>query len=188
MKKTFLILPLLVASAIGFSQNKITYGFKAGVNLTGFHTENGTTSSITGINIGGVAKMELNETFGLQSELNLNTKGGTYEIPMAIYSPSVKLTYINVPVLFKTHITKKFNFELGPEFGFLISKKAEVNGESFDIDNVASFDMNVNAGLSYEFEKGIFIQGRYGYGLTEVFDDRNYKNSCISLSLGYFFN
>jgi hypothetical protein len=48
--------------------------------------------------------------------------------------------------------------------------------------------MNVNAGLSYEFKKGIFIQGRYGYGLTELFDGKDYKNSCVSLSLGYFLN
>ena len=53
--------------------------------------------------------------------------------------------------------------------------------ESEIIDEHGEVDM-------HEFEKGIFIQGRYGYGLTEVFDDRNYKNSCISLSLGYFFN
>ena len=93
-----------------------------------------------------------------------------------------------MPILLKTHITRKFNFEIGPEFGFLVGQKAKVNGETFEIDDVPSFDMNVNAGLSYEFEKGIFIQGRYGYGLTELFESRDYKNSCISLSLGYFFN
>ena len=188
MKKIYLLVTFLFISYSVSSQNNITYGIKAGVNLTGFHTDGGTNSDLVGFNLGGVAKMDLNKTFGLQGELNLNSKGGIYRFPLTSNNPEIRLTYINVPVLLKTHITQKFNFEIGPEFGFLISKKAKLNGETFDIDDVSSFDMNLNAGLSYEFEKGIFIQGRYGYGLTELFENRSYKNSCISISLGYFFN
>jgi opacity protein-like surface antigen len=187
MKKISLFIAFLFVSFSVFSQEKITYGIKAGVNLTGFHTDNGTNSDLVGLNIGGVAKMDLNKTFGLQGELNLNSKGGIYRFPLTSNNPEIKLTYINLPVLLKTHITRKFNFEIGPEFGFLLNKKAKLNGETFDIDDVSSFDMNLNAGLSYEFEKGIFIQGRYSYGFTELFENRNYKNSCISISLGYFF-
>ena len=188
MRKAFLLLTILFISFSVFSQNKITYGVKAGVNLSGFRTDNGTNSDLVGINIGGVAKMDLNKTFGLQGELNLNSKGGIYRFPLTSNNPEIKLTYINLPILLKTHITRKFNFEIGPEFGFLVGQKAKLNGETFEIDDVPSFDMNVNAGLSYEFEKGIFIQGRYGYGLIDLFEGRDYKNSCISLSLGYFFN
>ena len=188
MRKAFLFLSILFITNSVLSQNKITYGVKAGVNLTGFRTENGTNSDLIGINIGGVAKMDLNKTFGLQGELNLNSKGGIYRFPLTSNNPEIKLTYINLPILLKTHITRKFNFEIGPEFGFLVGQKAKVNGDTFEIDDVSSFDMNINAGLSYEFEKGIFIQGRYGYGLTKLFEGRDYKNSCISLSLGYFLN
>jgi hypothetical protein len=186
-EKSFFISILFITNSV-LSQNKITYGVKAGVNLTGFRTDNGTNSDLIGINIGGVAKMDLNKTFGLQGELNLNSKGGIYRFPLTSNNPEIKLTYINLPILLKTHITRKFNFEIGPEFGFLVGQKAKVNGDTFEIDDVSSFDMNINAGLSYEFEKGIFIQGRYGYGLTELFEDRDYKNSYISLSLGYFLN
>jgi hypothetical protein len=188
VKKNHLLITFLFISFLASSQNNITYGIKAGVNLTGFHTDGGTNSDLVGFNLGGVAKMNLNKTFGLQGELNLNSKGGIYRFPLTSNNPEIKLTYINLPILLKTYITRKFNFEIGPEFGLLINKKANLNGETFDIDNVSSFDMNLNAGLSYEFEKGIFIQGRYGYGFTELFEGRDYKNSCISISLGYFFN
>jgi len=188
MKQPFLLISLLFFSFSVFSQTRITYGIKAGLNFTGFHTDNGTNSDLFGFNIGGVAKTDLNKTFGLQGELNLNSKGGIYRFPLTSNNPEIRLTYINLPILLKTHITRKFNFEIGPEFGFLVGQKAKQNGTTFEIDDVPTVDMNVNAGLSYEFEKGIFIQGRYGYGLTELFENSDYKNSCISISLGYFFN
>jgi hypothetical protein len=185
--KIKLILVTFMISLFAFSQEKIVFGVKAGVNLSGFHTKNGTSSDLVGFNIGGIAKMDLNKTFGLQTELNFNSKGGIYFLPMTPFNPSIRLTYINVPVIIQTHISKKFNFEFGPEFGFLLNQKAELNGESIEINEVSSFDLNINAGLSYEFENGILIQSRYGYGLSKLFDERDYKNSCISLSLGYFF-
>ena len=187
MKRNIILLTFLISSLVTFSQKKLTYGVKAGVHLTGFHTDNGTTSDLTGINLGGVVKLNLNKTFGLQGELNFNSKGGIYRLALSPNSPEISLSYINVPVLLKTHITRKFNFEIGPEFGFLINQKAKLNGETFEIDDVSTFDTNINAGLSYEFEKGVFIQGRYGYGLTKLFEGSDYKNSCISVSLGYFF-
>jgi Outer membrane protein beta-barrel domain len=188
MKKTLSFIALFFISNVALSQNKINFGVKAGVNLTGFHTDNGTTSSFTSLHFGGVAKMDLNKTFGLHAELNYNVKGGSYILSQTSNAVNVKLNYINVPILLRTHITRKFNFEIGPELGFLVSQKATINRETIDLGDVPAFDLNLNAGLSYEFEKGIFIQGRYGYGLTELFERREYKNSCISLSLGYFFN
>lgn len=187
MKKHIVTLALLISS-ISISQNKIIYGLKGGVNLSGFHTENGTSSDLIGVNLGGLARMELNKTFGLQSELNFNSKGGIYMLSMTPFNPSIKLKYLNLPVIIQIHITKKFNFEFGPELGFLVDKKAELNGESFDIEDVSSFDFNLNAGLSYEFDNGILIQSRYGYGLSKLFNESDFKNSCLSLSLGYLFN
>jgi hypothetical protein len=186
MKIKFVLIACLI-SLHTFSQEKIVFGVKAGVNLSGFHTGNGTNSDLVGFHLGGIAKMNLNKTFGLQTELNVNSKGGIYKLPMAPYSPTVKLTYLNVPVILQTHISKKFNFEFGPELGFLVNQKAELNGQSIEINDVSSFDLNLNAGLSYEFKNGILIQSRYGYGLSKLFDESDYKNSCISLSLGYFF-
>lgn len=186
MKKAFLFIAILFITNSVSSQKKFIFGAKTGVNLTGFRTDNGVNSDVINIHFGGVAKMDLNKTFGLQSELNLVTKGGIYRLPMTSNNPEVRLTYISLPILLKTHITRKFNFEIGHEFGFLVGHRAKLNGDIFKFDDIPFLDMNVNAGLSYEFEKGVFIQGRYGYGLTELFEGRDYKNSCISLSLGYF--
>ncbi|WP_445725787.1 hypothetical protein [Flavobacterium sp.] len=69
------MLILLFTIAIVNAQ-EFTYGFKAGVNLTGFHTQTGTNSDLVGYNFGGVLKVNLNKTFDFQGEILLNRKGG----------------------------------------------------------------------------------------------------------------
>lgn len=49
------------------------------------------------------------------------------------------------------------------------------------------FDFALNGGLSFKFNDDLFLQARYSYGLTEIFENERYKNSVVSLSLGYFF-
>lgn len=185
--KRLIFLLALISIGTAHAQKKVVFGAKAGANFTGFHTENGTNSDQLGINIGCVAKLELNKAFGVQTELNFNQKGGNYRIPLVLQTPRIKLSYLNIPVLAKVHITRKFSFETGPEFGFLVGKKGTANGETLELEGMKTFDVNANIGLSYEFEKSIFIQTRYGYGFTKLFEGSDYKNSCISLSLGYFF-
>ena len=99
MKQPFLLIALLFFSFSVFSQTRITYGIKAGPNFTGFHNDNGTNSDLFGLNIGGVAKIDLSNTFGLQGELNLNSKGGIYRFPLTSNNPEIRLTYINLPIL-----------------------------------------------------------------------------------------
>lgn len=176
---------LLLFSGQLFSQDKLEFGVKVGANLSGFHTKNGASTSYGGIHFGAIAKYKFNKIVGVQTELLYNSKGGTYEINGS-YGPNVKLKYIDVPINTNIYITKKFTLDLGFSYGFLISKKAEYNGQKMDIENIKNTDFNVLGGLSYKFDKGIYLQTRYGYGLTKLFDNKDYYNSCISLSLGYF--
>ena len=186
--KKLLTIPLLFTLSIVNAQ-EISYGFKAGVNLTGFHTQNGTNSDLVGYNFGGVLKINLNKTFDFQGEILLNRKGGIYRYSnIAIENPEVKLTYLNIPILFKINITDKFNFHAGPEMGILLAKKATLSGEELEVNIESNLDINALGGLEYQFQNGIFIQTRYSYGLTKLFENKDYKNSAISLSVGYFLN
>lgn len=186
--KKLLIITLLFTIAIVKAQ-ELKYGLKAGVNLTGFHTQNGTNSDLVGYNFGAVLKVNLNKTFDFQGEILLNRKGGIYRYSnIAIENPEVKLTYLNIPILLKVNITNQFHFYAGPEMGILLAKKATLSGEEIEVDVNSNFDMNVLGGLEYQFQNGIFIQTRYSYGLTKIFENKDFKNSAISLSVGYFLN
>ena len=95
--------------------------------------------------------------------------------------------YIDIPIIAKIYIGDKFSFEVGPQFGFNISEKTEFNDSEIESET-NTLDTAIVGGFGYQFEQGLFIQARYGYGLSEVFEDDKYKNSVISLSLGYKFN
>lgn len=119
-----------------------------------------------------------------------NQKAGAFQIKdgsnVILGSVDSKIGYIDIPVLAKIYIGNKFSFELGPQIGLKISDNTEFDGN--DIENDANtLDTAIVAGFGYKFERGLFLQTRYGYGLSKVFENERYKNSVISLSIGYMF-
>jgi|TARA_B110000240_G_C13346021_1_gene387584 hypothetical protein len=193
MKKQTLRLTfcLLMLSTLSIAQSELTFGVKGGANFTGFHTGSSTFSSEFGINLGGIAEYSLSDRFSIQAELLFNQKAGTFTIKdnsnFVLGSVVSKLGYIDIPIIAKIYIGDKFSFEVGPQFGFNISEKTEFNDSEIESET-NTLDTAIVGGFGYQFEQGLFIQARYGYGLSEVFEDDKYKNSVISLSLGYKFN
>jgi hypothetical protein len=193
MKKQTLRLTfcLLMLSTLSIAQSELTFGVKGGANFTGFHTGSSTFSSEFGINLGGIAEYSLSDRFSIQAELLFNQKAGTFTIKdnsnFVLGSVVSKLGYIDIPIIAKIYIGDKFSFEVGPQFGFNISEKTEFNDSEIESET-NTLDTAIVGGFGYQFEQGLFIQARYGYGLSEVFENDKYKNSVISLSLGYKFN
>jgi hypothetical protein len=178
-------------STLSIAQSELTFGVKGGANFTGFHTGSSTFSSEFGINLGGIAEYSLSDRFSIQAELLFNQKAGTFTIRdnsnFVLGSVVSKLGYIDIPIIAKIYIGDKFSFQVGPQFGFNISEKTEFNGSEIESE-LKTLDTAIVGGFGYQFKQGLFIQARYGYGLSEVFEDDKYKNSVISLSLGYKFN
>jgi hypothetical protein len=191
MRKQILILFLLMLSTLLFAQKEFTFGIKGGTNFTGYHTGSRAITNQFGINFGGIAEYSLSNRFKIQAELLFNQKAGTFTIRnnsnFVLGSVISKLGYIDIPVLAKVYINDKFSFEVGPQIGFNISEKTEFNGSEVESE-LKNLDTAIVGGFGYQFEQGLFIQARYGYGLSEVFKNEKYKNSVISLSLGYKFN
>lgn len=201
MKKLMLFAAVAV---FGFAkvqaQGEIQFGAKAGVNfakLTGDAVED--ADGRTGFHIGGLVEIPISEKFSVQPELVYSQQGlqakGTFD--GIDFESKLKLDYINIPVMAKFYVSEGFAIEAGPQFGFNVSSKFEEkeDGESFeeDAENVAGFDLSLGAGLSYKLNSGLFFQGRYMFGLSNVnqdeeegFDD-NLTNSVLSLSIGFMF-
>ena len=191
MPKQFRIMILLLMfCGLLSAQNEFDFGVKGGTNFTGFHTGNSANTSEFGINFGGIVEYSLSNRFSIQAEFLYNEKAGTFIIngnSNIFLGGVVKLAYIDIPVLAKIYLSDKFSFDIGPQIGFNISEKIEFDGSEIDTD-VKTIDTAIVGGFGYQFEQGIFIQARYAFGLSEVFEDDRYKNSVISLSLGYKFN
>lgn len=205
MKK--LILCAAVA-AFGFTtihaQDGIQFGAKAGVNfakLTGDDVED--ADGRTGIHFGLVAEIPVSEKFSVQPELVYSQQGLQQDTPDG--ESKLKLDYLNVPVMAKFYVSDGFAIEAGPQFGFNVSAKSEIQIEGADgneiseierelEDTVEGFDFGFGGGVSYKMATGLFFQARYIIGLTSVYEASNegifqddLNNSTLSLSIGYMF-
>ncbi|MFD2432210.1 outer membrane beta-barrel protein [Mesonia maritima] len=102
MKCRFILILLFLAiSTSGFAQKNIHFGIKAGGNLSGFHTGKSINTGNSGINFGGVAELELNDLFSLQSEIIYNRKGGLIDVKDKSFSEFILSKQILIILIFR---------------------------------------------------------------------------------------
>lgn len=108
---------------------------------------------------------------------------------------------MQLPVLAKYKLTKKFGLFLGPSISFLLSSKSKAEfkgtylGESYteneELDRkdfTESTDLSFILGGEFRMNK-LLLDLRYDWGLSKVSegDDNDFSNRTISLLLGYAF-
>ena len=99
---------------------------------------------------------------------------------------TVKLDYINIPVMANFYVAKGFALKVGLQPGFKVNASYDGN----DLNKIKSFNLAIPLGLSYEFKNGITLDLRGGYSLTRVddFDDNDkWYTDGGSLTIGYKF-
>ncbi|MDN3672164.1 porin family protein [Flavobacterium branchiarum] len=180
MKKLILGAVLFLATATTMQAQFLQIGAKAGVNFANLNGTDVQTDAITSYHAGLVAEIKLLDRFSIQPELLYSTQGATYKNALGEFKD--KLGYLSIPVLAKIYLSDSFSLEAGPQASFLLSQKND-----FDIKDAKTFDFALAAGLGFKVTKNIFIQGRYGLGLTEVSKDAKAKNSVFQLSAGFMF-
>jgi len=179
-----------------------SYGITVGFgfyNMSGDGTsqQGVSTSSQSGLIIGGFFEYPLGTNLFVQPEMKYIRKGmdktHTYDdyvplgkIAAASDEPSdkVKLSYIQMPVLFKYVIPTKGKIKpsvvLGPSLAYNLSAKDEASGwgapwdGEFDIKNVKKFDFGgvIGAGVAYPIGNLMFgIDVRYDKSFSNAFDD-----------------
>tara|TARA_B100001146_G_scaffold222761_1_gene235851 strand:- start:61466 stop:62110 length:645 start_codon:yes stop_codon:yes gene_type:complete len=209
---------LLVATTLIFGTSTmiaqdVKLGAKAGVNfakLSGEALED--ADGRTGFHVGFLAEIPLSERFAIQPELVYSQQGlqSKESFDGTEFETKVKLDYLNVPVMAKFYLIDGLSIEAGPQFGFNINAKQElevtggdtdgdfeITGEDDIKDEVSGFDLGIGGGLAYQLDNGLFFQGRYIYGLSNVPEDvddaqgedveDDLVNSVLSLSVGFKF-
>ncbi len=108
---------------------------------------------------------------------------------------TLKLDYINVPILANVYVVPGLAVKLGIQPGFCINKNidgefstGEEASEKLTKDDVKGFDLSIPVGLSYEFAN-FQLDARYNFGLTKAInvEKDSPKNSVIQVTLGYKF-
>ena len=190
MKKILLFAAILLSASAVVQAQSIKLGLKAGLNYanqTGaaitVNSKNFQKEAISSYHAGLVAELNLFKGLAIQPELLYSTQGATYKgVSGTIGDIKNKVGYISIPVMIKINLSKSISLELGPQASFLLSEKDNVV-----LSNSNTFDFAVAGGLGLKVTKSIFLQARYGLGLTEISKEAQTKNSVVQVSAGLLF-
>ena len=193
MKKIFMIAVMAVccltasAQKMRHSAGQITIQPLIGFSVGTFRGEY-TTGTVTGnearvgLAIGAEAEYyTTTDWFSLSAALKYEQLGWEWK-----GAKTVKLDYINIPVMANFYVGKGFALKVGLQPGFKVNASYDGN----DLNKVKSFNFSIPVGLSYEFKNGITLDLRGGYSLTRVddFDDNDkWYTDGGSLTIGYKF-
>ena len=187
MKKIILVAALLFSALTTIQGQSVKLGLKAGLNYanqTGTNltvdSENYKKEAISSYHAGLVAEINLFEGLALQPELLYSTQGATYK--NALGDITNEVGYLSIPIMIKINLSKSISLELGPQASFLLSEKDNV-----DLGKSNTFDFGVAGGLGLKVTKSLFLQARYGLGLTEISKEAQTKNSVVQVSAGLLF-
>ena len=184
-KQSFFTILMSLLFSIASAQD-FSVGIKGGINVAS--VGGGTYTGLSGLgskfsfHLGGVAEVPISEKFAIQPELLYSSQGTKWSFVGA--GTSLKLDYINLPVLGKYYIIEGLSAELGPVVGFLLSTNA--NKEDYN-----SLDIGIGIGASYKLNENIFFSLRYNKGLTDINKNDaitiSNQNNVFQISAGYLF-
>lgn len=206
MKTTFILLILFAASQLSLAQGRITSRLPQDHNLTGevppvnsglgvkgglsFTTLRGSGAdgmgrmdTKTSFHAGAYAQLRISNSFSFQPELLYSRKGFQSEGTAA--APSIKLDYIDLPLLAVYNLSYRWSVHAGPQVGFLVAYRE--NDREMDRGTFRATDVGGAAGI--EFRAAFARVGaRYNHGFIDA--DKataGLKNSALQLYLGVGF-
>ena len=122
------------------------------------------------------------ETYGLNTELVLASHKQKYDgysgTEDNVFSNEIKLSYIDIPVLFRVSSPKGPYFELGPQMSLLTGARETFNFEKSDDNDYSDKDVKDDFA-------GFGISGILGFGVDIKLSDK--INLTTGLRFGYMF-
>lgn len=221
--RSVLVLVMLLVSVAGLSQThyegRISIGGKGGMTLSRVNFNPSVQQSMSaGFTAGAMFRYIEEKHFGLVAELNVSQRGWKESFDESDYRYSHRLTYLELPVM--THIyfgneRAKGFFNLGPEVNLMlgdgVSSNFDYQGaagldyfeqnsrhiEQYTLDINRKVDYGICAGAGMEFslsgKQSLLLEGRFYYGLTDVFPNHKTdvfsgsNSMTIGVTLGYFY-
>ena len=176
--KNFILFILTAFLTTSVLSQQIDLGIKAGANFATITDATG-LSNRTGFLIGVFAGVKFGDKLGIQGDLLYSQQGANSN------PKDINLNYINVPIVLKYYLVQGFNLQAGLQFGFIVDDNIKV--VLGNVIKAESFDLAGVLGLGYDFPFGIRIEGRHNFGLTDIFNNADGKNSVTSIAIGYSF-
>lgn len=184
--KKILFAAMLMFASTSFAQHAIgslTIQPKVGLNIANITKGDNNDPRWGGV-AGAEFEYQVTDMFSISA-------GALYSMQGAKNSgTTVKLDYINVPILANVYVTKGLAIKLGIQPGFNVNSKLSGSeggfsySSSFDAKTV---DFSIPVGISYEYNNFV-VDGRYNFGTTKIIDSSDSKNSVFQVTFGYKFD
>lgn len=199
MKNLVLSVVLLITS-VGFAQD-VTFGVHGGLNLSNgdYELPNGSSSisfdtdSRVSFYVGGFAELSLNNS-AHKLQTGLTYLGNGLKLSGGGGESTLKISQINLPLLFKYSVAEGLYVNVGGYIGAIISAEDEfesggVTETNSITEGFKTIDLGLAVGAEYHITPNIFVEARYNFGLVDIIDDPNesLKNRFFNFGLGYKF-
>ncbi len=190
MKKILLMAVVMLASVASYAQHAVgafTLQPKIGMNVASLTKCDGCDPRI-GLAAGVEAEYQATDIFSVSAGLIYSMQGNKAKEDGVTLT--TKLDYINIPILANVYVTKGLAVKLGVQPAFNVSDKQKLSGGKASVEaedvGAESFDFSIPVGLSYEFNN-VVIDARYNFGVTNIAEGGDSKNSVFQFTLGYKF-
>lgn len=191
MKKILIVASLVLAFVSAKAQSEVG-GFSVrpmvGMNI-GMMTNADDSDPRIGFVVGTELEYQATNNVGLSAGLLYSQQGCKVDD-----NGTLKLDYINIPLLANVYVAKGFAVKLGLQPGFLINDKAKASDSGVSVeaglgDLSKNFVLSVPVGISYEFSN-IQLDARYNWGVTHALsaEGESSNSSVFMISVGYKFN
>ena len=208
MKKILFIASLVMLCMSANAQNTagtFTFQPKVGLNIARNTDMEGTDPRVA-LAIGSELEYQIRDKFSVAAGVLYSMQG--YKVSGEIdYEPAnltIKLDYINLPIVFNAYVYKGLALKFGVQPGFNISSKITASSDDYSRTgplgmDVKTFDLSFPVGISYETKWGLVFDARYNIGVTNAYDEQNYnantntfedvfsRNCVAQLTIGYKF-
>lgn len=209
----------LLASAQTHYEGTIAVGGKAGATLSRVNF-NPTVEQVMlpGMTAGVMFRYIEEKNFGLIAELNFTQRGWKEKFEESDYQYSHNFTYLELPIM--THIffgnqrvkgfvnlgpeievmlgnriSSNFSFQDAAEDEYFINDNRHIEQLSMKVSNKLDYGICAGAGmeLNLNSKHSLLLEGRFYYGLTDVFPNHktdvfsSSNSMTISVTLGYFY-
>lgn len=208
LKKLLFILCFIAGIQLTQAQRS-AYGLKVGLNHS-YLVHNGSrdiTNSINNVSFGLFRAKRLSYSTLIQYEINLTNVGGKYTPDEfsgvlndgELVTAEQTLSYVNIPILAKVYLSRRFHFMAGPYFNTILA--AEVTYES-DIefpeitntpidnkDDIRPYEMGAILAAGLDIRGGVLFEVRYHHGITDISDEKGFTqyNRGFQFSVGWMF-
>lgn len=195
MKKILLTAVVMLASVASYAQQAVgtfTLQPKIGMNVASLTKSDGADPRI-GLAAGVEAEYQATDIFSISAGVIYSMQGNKYDYDVLgkkTVTKTNKLDYINIPILANVYVVKGLAVKLGIQPAFKVNDQIKTSVDegstTADVDKAESFDFSIPVGLSYEYSNVVF-DARYNFGVTNIADGGDSKNSVFQITLGYKF-